>query len=166
MSAKEMPTVARVLIEEGGHWSDTIMWAKDRFTLGRADYRRGYGPVWYGWREGSTHHWCGDRDQNDVWTIARPSESPLHSTMKPVPLMERTIENSSPPGALILDPFAGSGSTLIAAERTGRVCAAVEIDPATATSSWRAGKHSQATVEVSRDTRSKPTTKSQRSHEL
>ena len=129
MSAKEWPTVARVLIEEGGHWSDTIIWAKDRFTLGRADYQRGYEPIWYGWREGVSHHWCGDRDQNNVWTIARPSESPLHSTMKPLPLMERAIENSSRPGALVLDPFAGSGSTLIAAERTGRVCAAVELDP-------------------------------------
>jgi DNA modification methylase len=129
MSAKEWPTVARVLIGEGGHWSDTIIWAKDRFTLGRADYQRGYEPIWYGWREGSGHHWCGDRDQNDVWTIARPSESPLHSTMKPLPLMERAMENSSRTGALVLDPFAGSGSTLIAAERTGRLCAAVELDP-------------------------------------
>jgi DNA modification methylase len=129
MSAKEMPTVARVLIEEGGHWSDTIIWAKDRFTLGRADYQRGYEPIWYGWCEGSAHHWCGDRDQNDVWTIARLSESPLHSSMKPLPLMERAIENSSRPGAVVLDPFAGSGSTLIAAERIGRVCAAVELDP-------------------------------------
>jgi DNA modification methylase len=129
MSAKEWPSVARVLTEEGGHWSDTIIWAKDRFTLGRADYQRGYEPIWYGWREGATHHWCGDRDQNDVWAIARPSESPLHATMKPLPLMERAIENSSRPGSLVIDPFGGSGSMLIAAERTGRVCAAVELDP-------------------------------------
>ena len=129
MSAKAWPTVARLLTEAGGHWSDTIIWAKDRFTLGRADYQRGYEPIWYGWREGTAHHWCGDRDQNDVWTIDRPSVSPLHATMKPLPLMERAIENSSRPGALVLDPFAGSGSTLIAAERTGRVCAAVELDP-------------------------------------
>ena len=64
-----------------------------------------------------------------MWTIALPSEAPLHATMKPLPLMERAIDNSSRPGALVLDPFAGSGSTLIAAERTGRVCAAVELDP-------------------------------------
>jgi DNA modification methylase len=128
MSAKEMPTVARVLLEEGGHLSDTIIWAKDRLTLGRADYQQsGYEPIWYGWREGATHHWCSDRDQGDVWTIARPSESPLNATMKPLPLMERAIDNSSLSGALVLDPFAGSGSTLIAAERTGRVCAAVEL---------------------------------------
>lgn len=130
MSSKELPLVSRIIAEEGGHWSDTIIWAKDRFTLGRADFQRAYEPLWYGWREGASHHWCGDRDQGDVWTIARPSESPLHPTMKPLPLIERAIANSSRDGDLVLDPFAGSGSTLIACERTGRVCAAIEVDPA------------------------------------
>ena len=129
MSSKELPLVSRVLAEEGGHWSDTIVWAKDRFVLGRADYQRSYEPIWYGWREGSDHHWCGDRDQNDVWQIARPAEAPLHPVMKPLVLMERAIRNSCRAGALVLDPFLGSGSTLIAAERTGRVCAGLELDP-------------------------------------
>jgi DNA modification methylase len=129
MSAKEWPTVARVLAEEGGHWSDTIIWAKDRFVLGRADYQRGYEPIWYGWREGARHHWCGDRDQSDVWTIERPADSPLHPTTKPLPLFERAIEHSSRPGDRVLDPFAGSGTTLIAAERKGRLVAAIELDP-------------------------------------
>ncbi len=95
MSSKELPLVSRVFAEEGGHWSDTIIWAKDRFVLGRADYQRSYEPIWYGWREGSSHHWCGDRDQSDVWTIARPAEAPLHPVMKPLGLMERAITNSS-----------------------------------------------------------------------
>jgi DNA modification methylase len=129
MSSKEWPLLCAVLAEAGGHWSDTIIWSKDRFTLGRADYQRSYEPIWYGWREGATHHWCGDRDQGDVWQIDRPSDSPLHPTMKPLALMERAIANSSRPGALVLDIFAGSGSTLIAAERTGRRCAALELDP-------------------------------------
>ena len=129
MSSKEMPLVSRVLVEEGGHWSDTIIWRKDRFVLGRADYQRAYEPIWFGWREGASHHWCGDRDQDDVWEIARPSDAPLHPTMKPLPLMERSIANSSQPGDLVLDLFAGSGSTLIAAERTGRRCASLELDP-------------------------------------
>ncbi|MGA2514232.1 MAG: site-specific DNA-methyltransferase [Candidatus Limnocylindrales bacterium] len=129
MSSKELPLVSRVLAEEGGHWSDTIIWHKDRFVLGRADYQRTYEPIWYGWREGATHHWCGDRDQDDVWQINRPSDAPLHPTMKPLPLMERAIANSSVPGDLVLDLFAGSGSTLIACERTGRRCAALELDP-------------------------------------
>jgi DNA modification methylase len=129
MSSKELPLLCRVLDEEGGHWSDTLIWAKDRFVLGRADYQRAYEPIWYGWREGSEHHWCGDRDQGDVWQIARPAEAPLHPVMKPVPLMERAVRNSSPEGGLVLDVFLGSGSTLIAADRTGRVCAGIELDP-------------------------------------
>jgi len=129
MSSKEMPLVSRVLAEEGGHWSDTIIWRKDRFVLGRADYQRAYEPIWFGWRESASHHWCGDRDQDDVWEINRPSDAPLHPTMKPLPLMERAIANSSVAGDLVLDAFAGSGSTLIACERTGRRCAALELDP-------------------------------------
>ena len=129
MSSKELPLVSRVFAEEGGHWSDTIIWAKDRFVLGRADYQRAYEPIWFGWREGSSHHWCGDRDQGDVWTIARPAEAPLHPVMKPLGLMERAITNSSLEEDAVLDPFLGSGSTLIAAERTGRACFGLELDP-------------------------------------
>ena len=129
MSSKEWPTVAAILAETGGHWSDTIIWAKDRFTLGRADYQRGYEPIWYGWREGARHHWCGDRDQSDIWTIDRPDASPLHPTMKPVELVERALTNSSAMNDLVLDPFVGSGTTIIAGERTGRRVAAVELDP-------------------------------------
>jgi DNA modification methylase len=129
MSTKEWPLVSRLLAEEGGHWSDTIIWVKDRFVLGRADYQRAYEPIWFGWREGASHFWCGDRDQSDVWQIARPSQAPLGPVMKPLELVERSIENSSRPGELVLDVFLGSGTTLIAAERTGRVCAAIELDP-------------------------------------
>ena len=129
MSTKEWPLVSRVLAEEGGHWSDTIVWAKDRFVLGRADYQRQYEPVWFGWREGSSHYWCGDRDQGDVWKIDRPSDSDLHPTMKPLALVERAIENSSRPGDVVCDLFLGSGSSLIACERTGRVCYGMELEP-------------------------------------
>jgi len=129
MSTREWPLVSRILAEEGGHWSDTIIWAKDRFVPGRADYQRAYEPIWYGWREGAEHHWCGDRDQSDVWQIARPAEAPLHPVMKPLALMERAIANSSRPRGLVLDPFCGSGGTLIACERTDRACAAIELDP-------------------------------------
>ena len=129
MSSKEWPLVARVLAEAGAHWSDTIIWAKDRFTLGRADYQRQYEPVWYGWPDGSQRHWAGGRDQGDVWQIPRPAVSPLHPTQKPLALVERAIENSSTPGATVLDPFCGAGTTLIACERTGRRGVGVEIDP-------------------------------------
>lgn len=129
MSTKEWASVSRALAEAGGHWSDTIVWKKDRFVMGRADYQRQYEPIWFGWREGAKHHWCGDRDQGDVWEIARPSESDAHPTMKPLPLVERAINNSSKAGDVVLDLFLGSGSTLIAAERTGRVCLGMELDP-------------------------------------
>jgi DNA modification methylase len=130
MSTKEWPLVSRVLEEPGGHWSDTVIWAKDRFVLGRADYQRQYEPIWYGWREGVSHYWCGDRDQGDVWNISRPGDSELHPTMKPLELVERALNNSSKPGDTVLDLVLGSGTTLIAAERTGRVCHAMELEPA------------------------------------
>jgi DNA modification methylase len=129
MSCKEWPTVSRILAEAGGHWSTTIVWFKDRFVLGRADYQRSYEPLWYGWREGAQHYWSGDRNQGDVWTVRRPSSSEAHPTMKPLQLMERAIENSSKPGDVVADLFLGSGSTLIAAERTDRICYGVELDP-------------------------------------
>lgn len=128
MSTKEWPLVSRVLEEAGAHWSDTIIWRKDRFVLGRADYQRAYEPIWYGWPDGAERHWCGDRSQGDVWEVARPDASPLHPTMKPLALIERAVENSSRSGDLVLDLFLGSGSTLIACERTGRVCFGAEID--------------------------------------
>lgn len=81
-----------------------------------------------GGREGAKRHWCGDRDQSDVWQVARPSASEAHPTMKPLALIERAIENSSKRGDVVLDLFLGSGSTLMAAERTGRVCYETELD--------------------------------------
>jgi DNA modification methylase len=73
--------------------------------------------------------WCGDRDQGDVWPIDRPSKIDLHPTMKPVALVERALRNSSRAGDLVFDPFGGSGTTLIAAETTGRTAALLELDP-------------------------------------
>ena len=129
MSTKEWPVVSRILAEAGAHWSDTIIWNKGQFTLGRADYQRQYEPIWYGWPEGVKRHWNGGRDQADVWSIPRPQDSPLHPTSKPLALVERAIENSSRPGDTVLDLFLGSGTTLIACERSGRVARTIEIDP-------------------------------------
>ncbi len=128
MSTKEWASLSQALADAGGHWSDTIIWRKDRFVMGRADYQRQYEPIWYGWREGAKHQWYGGRDQGDVWEIARPAESDAHPTMKPLALVERAITNSSKPGDVVLDLFLGSGTTLIAAERTGRVCYGMELD--------------------------------------
>ena len=129
MSSKEWPTVSRLLAAAGAHWSDMIICAKDRFVLGRADYQRQYEPIWYGWPDGAKRQWHGGRDKADIWQIPRPQESPLHPTQKPLALVERALAHSSAAGDAVLDPFLGSGTTLIAAERTGRVCRAVELDP-------------------------------------
>jgi DNA modification methylase len=129
MSSREWPSVCKVLAGAGAHWSDTIIWSKDQFTLGRADYQRQFEPIWYGWRKRAKRHWCGDRAQGDVWSFPRPRSSQLHPTMKPVALIERAIANSSPRGGIVLDLFAGSGTTIVAAERQGRSCYALELDP-------------------------------------
>ncbi len=129
MSSSELQTLQAAFKSAGGHWSTFIIWAKDRFTLGRADYQRQYEPILYGWPEGVKRHWCGDRDQGDVWNIERPHKNDLHPTMKPVSLVERAIRNSSRKGDLVFDPFGGSGTTLIAAEKTGRHASLIELDP-------------------------------------
>lgn len=129
MSSSELHTLQAAFKAAGGHWSTFVIWAKDRFTLGRADYQRQYEPILYGWPESAKRHWCGDRDQGDVWQIPRPHKNDLHPTMKPVALVERAIRNSSRRGDLVFDPFGGSGTTLIAAETTGRRAALLELDP-------------------------------------
>ena len=129
MSSSELDVLQSAFRAAGGHWSTFIIWAKNTFTLGRADYQRQYEPMLYGWPEGATRHWCGDRDQGDVWNIKKPQKNDLHPTMKPVELVERAIRNSSRPGNVVLDPFGGSGTTLIAAEKSGRVARLIELDP-------------------------------------
>jgi DNA modification methylase len=129
MSSAEIHTLRQAFTSAGGHWSTFIIWSKDRFTFGRSDYQRQYEPILYGWREGSEHYWCGDRAQGDVWCVDKPRVNDLHPTMKPVELIVRAIHNSSRKGDRVLDPFGGSGSTLIACERTGRRAHMLELDP-------------------------------------
>jgi DNA modification methylase len=129
MSSSEWPTLHRVWQEAGGKWSSTIIWAKNTFALGRADYHQQFEAMLYGWRQGSQHYWCGARDQGNVWHFDKPARNDLHPTMKPVALVERAIRNSSKPQDTVLDPFGGSGTTMIASERTGRRAVLLEIDP-------------------------------------
>ena len=123
------PRNARIHGPAGGKWSTFVIWAKNTFTLGRSDYQRQYEPILYGWKQGADHYWCGDRDQGDVWFFDKPTRNDLHPTMKPVALVERAIRNSSKNRDIVLDPFGGSGTTLIAAERTGRRACLIELDP-------------------------------------
>jgi len=129
MSSSELHRLQAAFLEAGGHWSTWIVWAKNTFTLGRSDYQRQYEPILYGWREGTEHHWCGDRNQSDVWFMDKPVRNDLHPTMKPVELVSRAIGNSSRPGDVVLDPFGGSGSTLVSCENLGRKVRLIEIEP-------------------------------------
>jgi DNA modification methylase len=129
MSSSELHTLQGAFLEAGGHWSTFVIWAKNAFTLGRADYQRQYEPILYGWKKGADHYWCGARDQGDVWFVDKPVKNDLHPTMKPVELVERALRNSSKSRDIVLDPFGGSGTTLIACERAGRQARLVELDP-------------------------------------
>jgi DNA modification methylase len=107
-----------------------IIWAKDRFTLGRGDYHWQHEPAWYVVRDGKAGHYCGGRSQSTVWNIpARDDSGHGHGTQKPVECMRRPILNNSSPGQAVYDPFLGSGTTIIAAETEGRQCLGCELDP-------------------------------------
>jgi len=129
MSSSELHTLFRAFTDAGGHWSTFVIWAKHHFTLGRSDYQRMYEPILYGWRNGTDHFWCGARDQGDVWFIKRPMANLEHPTMKPVELVERALRNSSKSRDTILDVFGGSGTTLIACEKSGRQARLIELEP-------------------------------------
>jgi DNA modification methylase len=129
MSSSELDALQKAFRAAGGKWSTFVIWAKNTFTLGRADYQRQYEPILYGWKDGADHYWCGARDQGDVWFFDKPAKNDLHPTMKPVALVERAIRNSSKSRDIVLDLFGGSGTTMIAAERAGRRARLVELDP-------------------------------------
>ena len=109
-----------------------IVWVKDRFTLGRGHYQWQHEPAWYVVRRrAGGGHWAGGRAQSTVWSIpAREDSGHGHGTQKPVECMKRPIENNSSAGQAVYEPFSGSGTTIIAAEMTGRACHAIELSPA------------------------------------
>ena len=114
---------------DAGAWRQTLNWCKDSMVLGRSDYHYQHEPILYGWKPGAAHREPPTRDQTTVWNIARPRASREHPTMKPVELVERAIANSSADGELVVDPFLGSGTTVIAASKTGRVGYGMELSP-------------------------------------
>jgi DNA modification methylase len=129
MAISEIGNLKHEFEKAGGCWSTFIIWAKNHFSLTRSDYQRQYEPILYGWNSKGTRHWCGDRDQSDLWPEQIVGSNKLHPTMKPVALMERMILNSSRLHDVVLDPFGGSGSTLIAAENLKRRARLIELDP-------------------------------------
>ena len=129
MSSSELDVLQSAFRTAGGKWSTFIIWAKHTFTLGHADYQRQFEPILYCWPADGTRHWCGARDQGDVWNIKKPHKNDLHPTMKPVELVERAVRNSSRPGDIVLDSFGGSGTTMIASEKSDRKARLIELDP-------------------------------------
>lgn len=109
--------------------SQCLIWEKDHFSLGRNDYHWKHEPILYGWKDGLAHLWMGDRTQTTVLKFKKPARNVEHPTMKPIELLGYLINNSSKKNDLIFDFFLGSGSTLIAADQTGRKCYGCELDP-------------------------------------
>lgn len=122
-------TVRRAFSDAGFRLAQCCVWVKPAFVMGRHDYHWQHEPVLYGWKPGAPHRWYGDRRQSTVWTFRRPARSDMHPTMKPVALVEYLDMNGSRAGETVLDPFGGSGTTLIACARTGRVARLLDIDP-------------------------------------
>lgn len=108
--------------------SGCCIWKKDHLVLGRSPYQWQHEPCLFGWKKGGKHLWYSDRKQTTVWEYDRPTHSKDHPTMKPVALMAYPIQNSTMTNCIVLDPFLGSGSTLVACEETGRICYGVELD--------------------------------------
>jgi DNA modification methylase len=148
-SALHATTVAESLRRQGFDIRAQIIWAKERLVLGRGDYHWQHEPCWYAVR--TTGQWTGDRKQTTLWNIPSGNQDcdTSHSTQKPVECMRRPLQNNSSPGQAVYDPFLGSGTTLIAAETTGRVCLAMELEPAfvdLAVRRWEAFTGKKATL--------------------
>lgn len=117
------------LVDAGWMMKQCLIWIKDRLVLGRQDYHWQHEPILKAWKPGASHTWNGDRTQTTLLRFNRPSRSGDHPTMKPVEMLEYLIKNSSSEKQVVLDPFLGSGSTLIAAEQTDRICHGLELSP-------------------------------------
>jgi DNA modification methylase len=114
--------------EAGFHLSGTCIWKKQSLVLGRSPYQWQHEPVLFGWKRKGRHQWYTGRKESTVWEFDKPHRSTDHPTMKPVALLAYPIMNSSMTNAVVLDPFGGSGSTLVACEQTDRICATIELD--------------------------------------
>lgn len=114
--------------DAGFYLSGTCIWKKQSLVLGRSPYQWQHEPVLFGWKKSGKHNWYADRKQTTIWEFEKPKKNADHPTMKPVELVAYPILNSSLSNCIVLDPFGGSGSTLIACEQTDRICYTIELD--------------------------------------
>jgi DNA modification methylase len=118
----------RAFVDAGFYLSGVCQWVKQSLVLGRSPYQWKNEPCLFGWKKGGKHKWYAGRSETTIWEFDKPSKNKLHSTMKPVPLMAYPIKNSTAVNAIVVDPFSGSASTLIACEQTDRICFAAELE--------------------------------------
>ena len=118
----------RAFADAGFYLSGCCIWKKQSLVLGRSPYQWQHEPVLYGWKKNGKHQWYTGRKETTIWEFDKPKKNGDHPTMKPIPLLAYPIGNSSMTNAIVLDPFGGSGSTLIACEQTDRICRTVELD--------------------------------------
>ena len=118
----------KAFADAGFYLSGTCIWKKQSLVLGRSPYQWQHEPCLFGWKKNGKHQWYSDRKQTTIWEFDKPKKNGDHPTMKPVPLLAYPIKNSSMSNCIVLDPFGGSGSTLIACEQTGRICHTIELD--------------------------------------
>ena len=114
--------------DAGFYLSGCCIWKKQSLVLGRSPYQWQHEPVLYGWKKKGKHQWYTGRKESTIWEFDKPKKNGDHPTMKPVPLLAYPIQNSSMANSVVLDPFGGSGSTLIACEQTDRICHTIELD--------------------------------------
>jgi DNA modification methylase len=148
---RQLVEVAEQLMDCGFNLRNLIVWGKSALVVSRGNYHSQHETCWYAVKQKGTGHWAGDRKQSTLWSIEKPKKSETgHATQKPVECMKRPIENNSSPGQAVYEPFSGSGTTIIAAEMTGRTAFAMEIDPAyvdVAVARWQAFTGNRATRE-------------------
>lgn len=128
-SAWEGPNFSLALNNNKLKVREQLIWVKNRIAFGRQDYQWQHEPCLYGWNEGGTHAWYSDRKQTTVLRFDRPQRADLHPTMKPIPLFDYQIKNSTKSGDLVLDLFGGSGTSIMACEQDNRTCYTMEYDP-------------------------------------
>ena len=119
----------KAFIDAGFHLSGVCIWAKNSFVMGRSPYQWGHEPILYGWLKTGKHKWYAGRAESTIWHYDKPKKNGEHPTMKPIPLLCYPIKNSSAVNSIVLDTFAGSGSTLMACQQMDRICYCMELDP-------------------------------------
>ncbi|MCO5385375.1 MAG: site-specific DNA-methyltransferase [Desulfosporosinus sp.] len=119
----------KAFVDSGFKHSQCCIWVKNTFVMGRQPYQWQHEPALFGWKPTGSHYWNGDRKQSTIWNFDKPRTNDVHPTMKPIPLIEYIIKNSSKYGDIVVDTFLGSGTTLLAADNTDRICYGSELDP-------------------------------------